>query len=251
MRLCEAYERFDEARCELLLRPTAPAWTSARSKRSVCAEAVGTLALDGELIDFEELFLSISRPSPEEDNHTLLAAKNILRALARIFAIRPAYVLPMHAASDCETVLELHEMALEGLVPTPALGVWRTDIEGAAGSFSGQGIPAHDIPDAMARWSQAFAAETYDGHRLARLADAYAVFDRIQPFSIGNGRTGRLLLQSMAIEDGLPFFPISQLLWENRAVCSDILSRAHASDGVDKWRSAFADLCVDAIQRLR
>lgn len=57
------------------------------------------------------------------------------------------------------------------------------------------------IPALMTRWCQQVNEETTDP--IAMLATTHAEFERIHPFSDGNGRTGRLLLFVLALKVGL------------------------------------------------
>lgn len=57
------------------------------------------------------------------------------------------------------------------------------------------------IPELMQAWCQVANGEADDV--VAALAHAHAEFERIHPFSDGNGRTGRLLMVAMALSRGL------------------------------------------------
>ena len=57
------------------------------------------------------------------------------------------------------------------------------------------------IPELVAGWCNMANEETAD--KIELLARSHAVFERIHPFSDGNGRTGRLLLFALALKLGL------------------------------------------------
>jgi fido (protein-threonine AMPylation protein)/transcriptional regulator with XRE-family HTH domain len=57
------------------------------------------------------------------------------------------------------------------------------------------------IPELMTNWCNSVNGETRDP--IGLLASSHAEFERIHPFSDGNGRTGRLLLFALALKLGL------------------------------------------------
>ncbi|MDR3125650.1 MAG: Fic family protein [Candidatus Nomurabacteria bacterium] len=70
--------------------------------------------------------------------------------------------------------------------------------------ISGARVPLANfikIPELIKLWCQQVNEETADP--IALLAKSHAGFERIHPFSDGNGRTGRLLLFAKALQLGL------------------------------------------------
>ena len=57
------------------------------------------------------------------------------------------------------------------------------------------------IPELLANWCNSVNSETTD--KIELLARSHAEFERIHPFSDGNGRTGRLMLFTLALKLGL------------------------------------------------
>lgn len=65
--------------------------------------------------------------------------------------------------------------------------------------------PAKDVPLYLAQWVEWLTSETalrYDP--VARAAIACHDFEAIHPYTDGNGRVGRLLLNLMLMQDGYP-----------------------------------------------
>ena len=57
------------------------------------------------------------------------------------------------------------------------------------------------VPELMQNWCNLVNGETMD--KIGLMARAHAEFERIHPFSDGNGRTGRLMLFALALKLGL------------------------------------------------
>ena len=79
-------------------------------------------------------------------------------------------------------------------------GLWRNHGVRVTGSRVARANYAK-IPELIERWCNAANEETMD--KIGLLAATHAEFEKIHPFSDGNGRTGRLLLFAMALKFGL------------------------------------------------
>lgn len=114
-------------------------------------------------------------------------------AIALSDAIDPAAILTMHAA-------------LMGGQPRHTSGRWRTEqvwIGGGDSPLSAQFVPPDHsrVPTAIEDL-MSFAARD-DVPLLAQIAVGHAQFETIHPFTDGNGRTGRALVQAMLRNKGL------------------------------------------------
>lgn len=248
------HDCFDAELRQKMQTPVPPARLNEYSEFAICAEVAGTIAIENEPGTFEEIVAIIAAPlrSRAKDG-SLRAARNVLRALAYIRATRPPYALPTQSATDCNFVQEIHHIALNQLIRPAALGAWRESevgVIGPDGAIAFRGTPASELDEAMARWSKTYDATSYEGHPLERLADSHAQFESIHPFVDGNGRTGRLLIQAMAIEVGLPFLPISKLLNDVRHDYFRTLAMTRTEARSNEWRMLFADICIQALRLL-
>lgn len=101
-------------------------------------------------------------------------------------------------AIDENFVLGLHLRLMNGII-------------GDAGQYRTHAVRIMGAHVSLANWQkvptlmQAFTAEP--GHKasdiILRLAQSHAIFEKIHPFSDGNGRTGRLILLAQALQAGL------------------------------------------------
>jgi Fic family protein len=246
------YNRFDDDLDHAMQRPIALAQFGEFMEFAVCAEVTGTVGIENEPINIDQIMALVSKPYQRGANdNSLRAAQSALRALAHVRATRPRYAMPTKPATDCGFIREIHSIALDTLVSPSVLGAWRESeikIVMPDGSVAVQGAPPSELDQAMARWSESYDVAVYRGHRLARIADAHAEFERIRPFLEGNGRVGRLVIQAMAIESGMPFLPISKILFERQRDYFGTLSVAQRTRQLDEWRALFAELCIDALQ---
>ena len=106
---------------------------------------------------------------------------------------------------DAAAILAMHA-ALMGSQPRQTPGQWRTEqvwIGGGNSPLSAQFVPPdHTRVPAAIDDLMAFAARD-DVPLLAQIAVAHAQFETIHPFTDGNGRTGRALVQAMLRNKGL------------------------------------------------
>lgn len=106
---------------------------------------------------------------------------------------------------DADAILTMHAALMAGQ-PRHTPGQWRTEqvwIGGANSPISAMFVPPrHERVPAAIDDLIAFAARD-DVALLAQIAVAHAQFETIHPFTDGNGRTGRALVQSMLRNKGL------------------------------------------------
>lgn len=99
------------------------------------------------------------------------------------------------------TVLELHRLMMDNVLPDA--GQWRAGQVHIRGSTH---VPPHprDVPQLMAEWIVWLDGNSLSYPPVVRAALAHVAFEAIHPFSDGNGRVGRLLLNLMLMRDGYP-----------------------------------------------
>ncbi|MDR0417778.1 MAG: Fic family protein [Propionibacteriaceae bacterium] len=131
-------------------------------------------------------------------------------------------------------VLDIHRALLEATEPDIA-GRWRAEqVWIGASSLSpheADFVPPHQdrLPACLADW--AAYADRSDPPALAQAAIAHAQFETIHPFVDGNGRTGRVLIQSVLRRRGLirsATVPVSSGLLRDTASYFDALSAYRA-----------------------
>jgi Fic family protein len=124
-----------------------------------------------------------------------------------------------------ETVKTLHRLVMDKI--DPHAGELRTVpvyIRGAP--FTPP--PARDVPGYLAKWVHwltSDAALRYDA--VTRAAIAHYDFEALHPFTDGNGRVGRLLLNLMLMQDG---YPPALVLREWRPRYIQALHRAYSGE---------------------
>jgi len=106
-----------------------------------------------------------------------------------------------HEPIGRDTILGLHRLVMEG-------------IDDSAGSFRNGPVyirgarmtppPAGQVERLVSQWLEWIHGPALDYPPLIRAAVAHHDFEAIHPFFDGNGRTGRLLLNLMLMEEGYP-----------------------------------------------
>ncbi len=94
-----------------------------------------------------------------------------------------------------ELIKATHLRMMNGIISDA--GYWRNHAVRIRGAF----IPLANfikIPELIENWCNAVNEETED--KIGLLARTHAEFEKIHPFSDGNGRTGRLLLFILALK---------------------------------------------------
>lgn len=85
---------------------------------------------------------------------------------------------------------------------------------------------AQDVPHEMKEMIRAFSISSKD-HPVARAARLHHRFVHIHPFTDGNGRTGRLLMNVLLMQEG---YPLAVILKNDRKRYYDALSKADHGD---------------------
>ncbi len=100
-----------------------------------------------------------------------------------------------------ETLLQLHRLVMGGLVADAGhLRTWVVAIRGALITLP---LPAA-VPDLLAEWVAAVAQAAPAADPVVQATLAHHRFETIHPFSDGNGRVGRLVLNLLLIRAGDP-----------------------------------------------
>ena len=124
-------------------------------------------------------------------------------------------------------------------------GMWRNHSVRIRGSF----VPLANylkIPELVAQWCNVANEETAD--KIELLARTHAMFEKIHPFSDGNGRTGRLLLFTLALKLGLvpPILPK-----EKRMAYYKYLELAQTREITDPLEMFIAKAVIDTADKIQ
>lgn len=167
-------------------------------------------SLNDEMVGFAPLLLRSEAAASSQIEHLTASARAILTAEIGDTSKRNATEIvgntrAMQSALDLadqlttESVREMHRVLMEGTNHTP--GQWRTEpvwIGTSARSPVGATFvaPRHELVPELMSDVMDFVRRN-DLPVLAQLAVAHAQFETIHPFTDGNGRTGRALVQAM------------------------------------------------------
>ncbi len=130
--------------------------------------------------------------------------------------------------TSLETVLKIHGLVMDKILKEA--GQLRTVQVYIRGS-NHRPPPAHDVPLYMmqwVRWLNSDDALHYDP--ITRAAITHHGFEALHPFTDGNGRVGRLLMNLQLIQDG---YPPALILREWRTRYITALQSAHRGDYTD------------------
>ena len=142
-----------------------------------------------------------------------------------------------------ELVKAVHLRMMNGIVSDA--GAWRNHGVRVTGSRVARANYAK-IPELIDNWCNAANSETMD--KIGLLASTHAEFERIHPFSDGNGRTGRLLLFALALKLNLAP-PI--LYKEKREAYYKYLELANDREVTDPLEFLIAQGVIDMGKRIK
>ena len=166
-----------------------------------------------------------------------LEAKNHQAALNYLFD----YILRGKAINE-ELVLKLHSMLMNGI--RPDAGAYRDH----AVRITGVNLPTVNylkIPDVIPN-VLAKAAETTDDI-IAASTSAHSRFEQIHPFSDGNGRVGRLLMNAMFLKANLAPAIIRQ---QQKQLYYTYLYKAQTKDDQSQLENFLCDAAADGFRIL-
>lgn len=83
-------------------------------------------------------------------------------------------------------------------------------------------------------------------HPIEKAAHFHAAFETIHPFSDGNGRTGRLLLNYMMVREG--FWPVNIRYAEDRIRYYDALASYNETGNADALTSLIAQRAAEQLE---
>lgn len=243
-----AYEAGLRAEAERLQRVIGPALAALDRKltsyqahlRQTCLEeAVIRLGLQAELgsnleiQDVESLLRPVRRW-----NHRRGTLRDLLRATHNNLAGFQRAAERIHQAEIANTswltlpaLLDLHTTLLAGVPGEECAARLRRREMRIQSPFDGHvsvlELPGDEVGPAFEAFVAGFDAGLWrEIHAVVRLAMAHIELMRIHPFSDANGRLGRLLLQALWLEAGLPALPLEALLHWNRVSYLHYVARA-------------------------
>jgi Fic family protein len=220
-------------------------------------------SLGGEIAAFAPLLLRSEATASSQIENLTASARAIFTAelgdssrknAGQIVANTRAMQAALELAADLtpETVLAMHAALLDG-DPRHEAGSWRDEpvwIGRAADSPRGADFvaPRADRVPGLVDDVMRFARRA-DLPRLVQIAVAHAQFETIHPFTDGNGRTGRALMQAMFRGTGLTrnvTIPVSAGLLTDTAAYHAALHAYRAGD-IAAIVTAAADACFRAV----
>ncbi|HVJ44522.1 MAG TPA: Fic family protein [Dongiaceae bacterium] len=112
-----------------------------------------------------------------------------------------------------------------------------------------EGLAPDLIENAMVRWNEDFHVDHWrDPRWFIRIGLAHIAFEKIHPFSDGNGRIGRLLMHLQMAEMGKPLLPLEAAIRRSRQDYLMALDGAIASGDVMRFLRYLIGACLDAIR---
>jgi len=213
----------ESLRQELLTRTPLEAIPAGVWKRAGALNTWGTNAIEGNTLtrkDVERILLE-QRSVPNRPLHDVLETVQHARAFEDLLTRRGKPI-------RVPTILELHETVFRGIKDDA--GQWRRMNVRIAGT---RHVPPRmeQIVPMLSEWIEGYAKKDMLGEDVFSLAAwMHFEFESIHPFSDGNGRVGRLLLNLHFLKHNWP--PVHILL-PDRNLYLKTLDRGHAGGLVD------------------
>lgn len=160
-------------------------------RRSTLKSSLFSARIEGNQLTMDDL------PKASSKDQKKAEVLNILKATNWIYA-------RSHKDITTKDILEIHKMTMQGLIEKHDLGKYRTNIEAI---FNSAGIAIYlpprpsQIPFLTDRLVK-FINSNKEPFVPIRACLAHYMFEKIHPFLDGNGRVGRLLLQSALVKSG-------------------------------------------------
>lgn len=157
-------------------------------------------------------------------------------------------------ASDIDFLNDLHFIAMTGLVRDGEIGKPRRGemniLDPIHGTLLALGTKAERLPEALELWQAEFGADAWQGrHPLLRTGYAHLAFECHHPYVDGNGRVGRLVIEAMNAENGLPSLGMSRVFETRRRGYVTALTKG-AQGEPDRWMEAYLEMSLLAVQTL-
>lgn len=186
-----------ELRQSLLTRSPLPALPESVWKRTGALNTWGTNAIEGNTLTWRD----VERVLLEQRSVGNRPIADVLETLQHEAAFR-GLIQRLDAPIRLQTVLELHETVFRGIYPDA--GQWRPVSVQITGS---RHTPprAEKVVTAIASWEEEYAERDLAGESAFGLASwMHHRFEAIHPFTDGNGRIGRLLLNMHFLKHSWP-----------------------------------------------
>ncbi|AHI52551.1 Fic family protein [Spiroplasma culicicola] len=153
-----------------------------------------------------------------------------------------------------ELILDIHRDLFENMMSVDAVnaspGMWRVKQVQIANHFP---PPPYAVPEYMKEFidwlndSEPFKGCSAILEALVRGAITHAYFEKIHPFTDGNGRTGRILFNLVLNKYQLtskPYFYISKAILHDQFLYYQELAKLDKSADYQKWIGFFLDLLI-------
>jgi Fic family protein len=157
-----------------------------------------SIAIEGSTLDLKETELAIEHglTSGEHPLTDYLAAKGHAKAFDRMMALAPSGI-----QLNKPIILELHALSMQGVIADA--GKFRkiqVFIRGAK-----QSPPSAEVvPKRIGEWLDWIKRKESEYAPVTLAALSHHLFEMIHPFTDGNGRVGRLILNFMLVRAGYP-----------------------------------------------
>lgn len=245
-------DAFDEEIAAWQMSPSTRGFDVAAAQLAFWTESLANVRLEGEEGRAEDVFLSRYGSEGEGPRAALNSANALAYALGALLPERPG----APETSSAEFVHDLHTIVMHRLLPEERLGVWRETEVDVIDTRDPRRLkptcPAAEIREAMDEWSRAFARNAWRGrHPLLRSGLAHLDFVAKHPYPDGNGRVGRVLVNAMHVEAGLPALPISRIFETSRRSYHLAIGAAEDANSAGPYLAYHAEAGFHAARHLR
>lgn len=224
---------------------------------AMVAEAVSTSAIEGEVVDPQDVMSSMKNRLGQNTKQILVRDYRASGMAALLFQVREQFDQPL-----TELMLwEWHQKLFDGYPVREApeiVGGYRKDsifVKSAdvdQPSIRFEAPPSRIVRKEMKRFLKWFNESEKNGMApVIRAAVAHLYFETLHPFCDGNGRLGRVLVSKIVAQHSRAFvmIPFSVGLFEQRKGYYEALHQASFTLDVTTWIQVFSGLLTDSIRK--
>jgi Fic family protein len=164
-----------------------------------------------------------------------MATENLVHAYDLVYGALQIHGAEPRGQIDLMFIRALHETIVRGLPGRTHKSAWRQGPVNIKSPVTGEIQPcaysADSLDAEMQRFTECYDKAIWNGMSpLLRAALAHQHLVKVHPFSDGNGRTARMIMQAILLESGWPALPLELAVTELRHQYLSVVTRSIEAD---------------------